>query len=136
MSDPIESFLRAGERGDARALAPTLAPDVRLHSPLAGAAVFRGRDDVTQLLGVVYRCLRGLSWREHHADGRVHVAVGEARVLGVRITDAMILTTDDDGLIAEIRPHIRPWAGLTAFGIALMPRLLCHPGLLRRSTRG
>lgn len=132
---PLTRFLRAGEAGDVAAARGALHPDVRLVSPMAGGAVMRGPDDVALLLGEVYAVLRGLEWVEHYADGRVHTVLGRARALGVALTDAMLVTVAEDGRVLEIRPHLRPWAGLTAFSAALLPRLLRHPGLLARSTR-
>lgn len=135
MTDHVATYLDASVRADTEALLGCLAADARLISPLVGGAVFTGEHDLRILLAAVYSSLAGLRWTERISQGRVHVIVGEARVLGRELTDAMILETDQQGRVLTIRPHLRPWTGLTAFAIALLPRLARHPGVIARSTR-
>lgn len=47
ISSAIDAYRSAGERGDADAVAPLLAPDVPLHSPLTERVRFEGREEVT-----------------------------------------------------------------------------------------
>jgi hypothetical protein len=42
---------------------------------------------------------------------------------------------DGDGLIREIRPHLRPWLALTLFALTLGPRVARRPGVLVRALR-
>jgi hypothetical protein len=98
--------------------------------------VFRGRDDLRVLLGAVYSGLSGLTWREVIGDGTTRVAVSDARIAGVTITDAMVLDLNDAGLIVRIRPHLRPWLAITLFALILGPKIARHPGVLRRALRG
>ncbi|WP_114854014.1 nuclear transport factor 2 family protein [Brachybacterium sp. YJGR34] len=135
MDDPVETYLRATVHADVPALLGTLAPGASLSSPLVGGAVFREPEDLGILFGAVYEILRDLRWEEHYRDGRMHTVLGRARVLGAELHDAMLLETDADGRVLTIRPHLRPWTGLSAFAIALAPRLTRHPGVLRRAGR-
>ena len=89
--------------------------------------VFRGRDDLRVLLGAVYGALSGLTWREVIGEGATRVAVSDARIAGVTITDAMVLELDDAGLIVRIRPHLRPWLAITLFALSSGPRLPVIP---------
>jgi hypothetical protein len=47
----------------------------------------------------------------------------------------MVLEVSDRGLIERVRPHLRPWFGLTAFAFIIGPKMLRHPGVLLRALR-
>jgi hypothetical protein len=135
-TDAVATFLEATRAHDIDRLVSTLAPNAELLSPLSGRMVFRGRDDLRVLLGAVYGGLSNLVWREVIGDGATRVAVSDARIAGVTITDAMVLELDDTGLIVRIRPHLRPWPAITLFALLLGPKLARHPDVLRRALRG
>ncbi len=134
--DAVDVFCDATRTNDVNRIVGTLAPDAELLSPLFGRMVFRGRDDLRVLLGAVYGALSGLTWREVIGDGATRVAVSDARIAGVTITDAMVLELNDAGLIVRIRPHLRPWLAITLFALLLGPKIARHPGVLRRALRG
>jgi hypothetical protein len=133
--DTVATFLEATKANDIDRLMSTLAPDAELLSPLSGRMVFRGGDDLRVLLGAVYGGLSNLVWREVIGDGATRVAVSDARIAGVTITDAMVLELDDAGLIVRIRPHLRPWLAITLFALLLGPKIARHPAVLRRALR-
>ena len=133
--DAVTTFLQATTARDIDRMVSALAPDAELLSPLFGSMVFRGRDDLRVLLGAVYGGLSNLVWREVIGDGATRVAVSDARIAGVTITDAMVLELDDAGLIVRIRPHLRPWLAVTLFALLLGPKIARHPGVLRRALR-
>jgi hypothetical protein len=134
--DAVGVFCDATRANDVDRIVSTLAPDAELLSPLFGRMVFRGRDDLRVLLGAVYRGLSDLTWREVIGEGTTRVAVSDARIAGVAITDAMVLDLNDAGLIVRIRPHLRPWLAITLFALLLGPKIARHPGVLRRALRG
>ena len=74
--------------------------------------------------------LSNLIWHEVIGDGSTRVAVSDARIAGVTITDAMVLELDDAGLIVRIRPHLRPWLAITLFALLLGPKIARHRGAL------
>jgi hypothetical protein len=129
----VATFCAAAQTNDVDAMAGVLSPDVELLSPLIGRMIFRGTTDLRILLGAVFGCLRDLRWQEFVGDGQTCVAVSEARVAGLRISDAMVIELDDAGRIARIRPHLRPWLATTAFALRLGPKLARHPGVVRRA---
>jgi hypothetical protein len=133
--DAVATFCDAARINDVGRMVSVLAPDAELVSPLSGRMVFRGRDDLRMLLGAVYGGLSNLVWREVIGDGTTRVAVSDARIAGVTITDAMVLELDDAGLIVRIRPHLRPWLAITLFALLLGPKIARHPGVLRRALR-
>ena len=134
--DAVAVFCDATRSNDVDRIVSTLAPNAELLSPLFGRMVFRGRDDLRVLLGAVYGALSKLVWREVIGEGTTRVAVSDARILGVTITDAMVLELNDAGLIVRIRPHLRPWLAITLFALLLGPKIARHPGVLRRALRG
>src|SRR3954469_21500387 len=132
--DAVATFLAATKARDIDRMVSTLAPDAELLSPLSGRMVFRGRDDLRVLLGAVYGGLSNRVWRGVIGEGTTRVAVSDARIAGVTITDAMVLELDA-GLIVRIRPHLRPWLAITLFALLLGPKIARHPGVLRRAVR-
>jgi ketosteroid isomerase-like protein len=133
--DAVAEFLEATRTNDTDRMMSALAPDAELISPLSGRMVFRGRHDLRALLAAVYGGLNDLTWHEVVGEGTTRVAVSTARVAGVTITDAMVLDLDDAGLITRIRPHVRPWLGITLFALLLGPKIARHPGVVRRALR-
>lgn len=136
MDDALARYIDASERNDIEAMMGALAPDVELVSPISGRMVFRGEGDVRHLLTAVYGSLKGLHWTQTLGDGKDRVAVGEARLLGVRMTDAMVFELAPDGRIRRIRPHLRPWLALTLFALVLGPQVARRPGMIWRALRG
>lgn len=136
MDDAISRYRTASEAGDIDGIMETLTPDVELVSPISGRMVFRGGDDVEVLLAAVYGSLKGLRWTETIGDGERRVAVGSARLMGVRLTDAMVFDLAPDGRIRRIGPHLRPWLALTLFALVLGPKVGCRPGVVWRALRG
>jgi len=135
MEDGLTRYLSASAAGDIDGLIGTLAPDAEVISPISGRLVFRGREDLELLLGAVYGSLEGLRWSEPVGDGERRVAVGEARLLGVRMTDAMVFDLAPDGRIRRIAPHLRPWLALTLFALVLGPKVGRRPRVLLRALR-
>jgi hypothetical protein len=136
MEDAVSRYADASQRGDIEELMDSLAPDVELVSPVSGRMVFKGADDVRVLLTAVYGSLEGLRWTQRLGEGTSRVAIGEARLLGVRLTDAMVFELAPDGRIRRIAPHLRPWLALTLFALVLGPQVARRPGVVWRAVRG
>jgi SnoaL-like domain len=135
VQDAITRYREASEANDIDALTATLAPDVEVVSPISGRMVFRGVDDVAFLLSRVYGTVYDLRWTSELADGATSVLVGEAKVAGVRLTDAMVFELAPDGRIARVRPHLRPWLALTLFALLLGPKVARRPSALLRALK-
>jgi ketosteroid isomerase-like protein len=136
MEDAVTRYLTATEAGDIDGLMETLAPDVEVVSPISGRMVFRGHDDVRFLLSAVYGSLTGLRWTTAVGDGESRVALGEMRIGGIVMTDAMVFDLGSDGRIQRISPHLRPWLALTLFAAVLGPKVARHPAMIRRALAG
>jgi hypothetical protein len=135
-TDSVAEFCSATKVNDVDGMLSALAPDAELISPLSGRMVFRGREDLAALLGAVYGSLRDLHWSDIVGNGVTRVAVSEARIAGVGITDALVVELDDAGRIRRLRPHLRPWVGSTLMALRLGPALARHPGVVLRALRG
>lgn len=133
MDDAVTRYCAASEAAAIDDLMETLAPDVEVVSPISGRMVFRGHDDVGLLLGAVYRTLSDLRWTSVVGDGDVRVVLGTTRILGVRMTDAMVFELGPDGRIRRISPHLRPWLALTLFAAVLGPKVARRPAVIRRA---
>ena len=133
--DSLAHYRSASEANDIGRLMETTTSDVEVVSPISGRMVFKGQKDVEFLLGAVYGVLRGLKWQEEIGSGDRRVLYGEARLLGVRLTDAMVFDLAPDGRIRRISPHLRPWLALTLFALVLGPKVGVRPGVVWRALR-
>jgi hypothetical protein len=136
MDESVERYLTASEAGDIDGVMGSLAAEIEVISPISGRMVFRGREDVEVLLGAVYGTLKGLRWTRTVGAGEHRVALGEARLGPVRMTDAMVFELAPDGSIRKIAPHLRPWLALTLFALVLGPKVARRPGVVWRALRG
>lgn len=136
MDDPVARYCAATEAVDIDAVMATLTPDVELVSPISGRMVFRGQDDVRHLLTAVYGSLEDLGWSETVGEDDRRVLLGEARIAGIRMTDAMVLDLAPDGRIRRIGPHLRPWLALSVFALILGPKVARRPAMIRRALAG
>jgi hypothetical protein len=133
--DSIAHYRSASEVNDIARLMEATTDDVEVVSPISGRMVFRGQEDVGFLLSAVYGALSDLRWKQEIGDGDHRVLYGEARLLGVRMTDAMVFELAPDGRIRRIRPHLRPWLALTVFAMVLGPKVGLRPGVVLRALR-
>jgi hypothetical protein len=133
MTDEVARYRAATEANDIDAIMATLAAEAELVSPISGRMVFRGHDDLRALLSAVYGSLTDLQWDEEIGDQARRVVIGAARIGNVKLSDAMVLDLSEDGLIRRIRPHLRPWLGLTVFTLVVGLKLAAHPAVIWRA---
>ena len=133
--DAVARYRTASEANDMDGVVGTLSPDVELVSPLSAGAVFRGREDLRFLLTAVYGSLSRWRWDEEIGDGPVRVLIGSGFVGPFRLGDSMVVELAEDGRIARLRPHLRPFLALTWFGLVLGAKIGRRPAILLRALR-
>ncbi|MDO8189248.1 nuclear transport factor 2 family protein [Conexibacter sp. JD483] len=119
----IAAFRAAADRGDADAVAPLLAPDVALHSPLTDRVRFDGRDEVAALHHDIFAVLHDLRTSDPLRLGDRCAAPFSARVRGVELRAVILVQLDAQGLIADLEIYGRPLPALAALFSALPPRV-------------
>jgi len=135
VDDTLARYRAAYEAHDVDGVVATLAPGAELVSPISGRLVFRGTDDLRALFTALFATVTRITWDREVGDGPVRVLVGTAAVGPFQLTDAMVVELDGDGRIRRLRPHLRPWLGLTVLALTLGPRVARHPGVVRRALR-
>jgi hypothetical protein len=125
MTEPkaVDQFRTAGESHDLELAMAACADDIVVHSPLTDRHTFRGRAEVEQLFRIVYERFSGIRYHQVIGEGRHWALFGDGTVDGQRTEEALRLTLDDDGRIADITFYIRPLPGLAAVMAALGPPL-------------
>ena len=132
--ETIAAWQAAGESGDAAAAARCLADDVEVISPLTAQFRFRGRDQVTEMLGAAFDVISGIRFHTAVGAGDTRALFYHARAGREDIEEAQLLRLDPAGLIRELTLFGRPMPGLAAVMADIGPRLLQRqgrPGLAR-----
>jgi len=133
VDEAVARFCDASLSKDIDGMLATLAPGAELVSPISGHLVFRGTEDLRLLLTAVYGLLTDVRWGPQIGDGDARVVISEARVGGVKISDAMVFELDGEGRIERVRPHLRPWLALTIFALMVAPAVVRRPGAVLRA---
>jgi hypothetical protein len=117
------AFRAAGERLDLPAFLDTLAPNVKLRSPISFRARFDGFDDVAALMREVFDVLRDIEYFEDVGTATTRALMYRARIEGQAVEGAILVRLDDGAKVAEMTMFFRPLPGLTALTARLTPRL-------------
>ena len=114
-------------RADATAIAPLLAPDVVLHSPILETP-FEGRDVVANLLSVVNDVVDDMRYTHQMTDGQAEALMFRDRIRGEDLQGTLLVEFDDDGLIRTIDVFFRPLRAMAAFMSVASAPLALSPG--------
>lgn len=124
---PVESALRvAMEARDLTAIVGTFAPEAELWSPLTAQFTFKGSEEITAIIEVIFDVFEDFHYTDELMGERNGFLVARARVGGVDIEMVDHIIYDADGRIAEFTVFFRP---LPAAAVALR---LIGAGLARR----
>lgn len=115
-------FRAAVEARDLQALSATLAEQVVFSSPVAFQP-FRGRADVTEVLGNVLEVFENFSYSDELEGEGSHALVFTATVGGRTVQGLDYLRFDDEGLVSELVVMVRPLSGVIALAEAMGPRV-------------
>jgi len=117
------AFRAAGERVDLAAFVETLAPSVKLRSPISFRARFEGLDDVTALMRAVFEVIRDIEYFEDVGTSSTRALLYRARIEGQAVEGAIFVRLDERARVAEMTMFFRPLPGLTALTARLTPKL-------------
>jgi hypothetical protein len=106
----------AMEARDLDAAVEAFAPDAVLRSPLTGRLVFRGRDQIRTVTGIVLEAFEDLRYTGEVNDGSTAFLLSRAHIEGQEIEIADHVVLDEDGRISELTVFCRP---LPAAAVAL-----------------
>lgn len=137
MSDDVLAlYARAGETGDADLVASLFAEGGALRSPIFARFVFRGREDIRELMSVVYRHMRDVRFSGRAREGNVAFLTARSRIWGFRLEEAFAFDLDHQDRIKTVTIHIRPLVALGVLTVALGLGMARHPGVVLRAARG
>jgi hypothetical protein len=128
---PLAAMRAAGEAGDAAAFAACAAPDVVVRSPITTSFAFRGRDQLRALMEDVFSVFDDLRYDGDEGSATSRTIHGFARLNGMEVHEAAIVTLDDGGLITEMELFIRPMPALVNLAAVLGPRVARRRGRAR-----
>lgn len=115
-------FRVAVEAGDLPSMSALLAPDVVFMSPVAFQP-FRGRADVTEVLGHVFQVFEDFAYIDELEGPGSHALVFTATVGGRTVQGLDYLRFDEQGLVSEFTVMVRPLSGVIALAEAMGPRV-------------
>ena len=124
-------FRDAGERLDVAAFLETLAPSVRLRSPISLRARFEGFDDVAEVLRAVFHVLGDIEYFEDVGTSSTRALFYRARIRDEAVQGAILVRLDERARVTEMTMFFRPLPGLTALTARLTPRLAAQHGRMR-----
>ncbi|RKS10807.1 hypothetical protein DFP74_6589 [Nocardiopsis sp. Huas11] len=128
MDEALTVWIQAGEHGDAGAAGAALADGAVVVSPVTDQFVFRGRDEVVDLLRDVFEVVTAIRYvRVERVDSGA-VLFAETSVDGIAMNEAQFVNLDEDGLIAKVTLFMRPLRASTRLLRRLGPRVARRQG--------
>jgi hypothetical protein len=116
----------AAEAGDAEGVLETLAGEVVLHSPVTNRVVFRGHEEVREVVDVVLSTVKDTHYFADVGDQRTRVLFYTGQIGGQPIEEAMRVELNENDEIRELTIFYRPLPGLATFAAAVAPRLVAR----------
>jgi len=128
MSDALDLWTRAGERGDAEAARAALAEDVMLVSPVTDRFTFQGADEVVGLLQDVFQVITDIRYLGVEPASFGAVAHARARIGDMTMHEVQLIELDADGRIGRLTLFFRPLVAGTRFLREMGPRVARRQG--------
>jgi hypothetical protein len=121
--DNLAVWKAAGEAGDTAAALRALSSDVELISPITGRFVFRGADEIANLLDCVFEVVSDYRYRDDIRQGDRAFLSATTVVRGVDVEEFQRIELNPSGQLRRITLAMRPLTALTAFARALGPAI-------------
>ena len=129
MHETIRKMQEVVAKGDAAAIAPLLAPDVRFLPPTYWKT-WQGRAPVAAVLGHVGQVFVDFRYRRVMGAGADWALEFEARVGDLDAVGVDLITLDASGLIATFEVVMRPLKSVAALREAMNARVAQDPAFL------
>ena len=130
MHPTISHMMEVVAKGDADAIAPLLAEDVRFLPPTYWA-VWQGRDAVAAVLGHVGQVFSEFRYRRVMGDGADWALEFQCKIGDLDAVGVDLITLDADGLISEFEVAMRPLKSVAALREAMNARVKTDPRFLK-----
>ena len=130
MHPTISHMMEVVAKGDADAIAPLLAEDVRFLPPTYWA-VWQGRDAVAAVLGHVGQVFSDFRYRRVMGDGADWALEFQCKIGDLDAVGVDLITLDADGLISEFEVAMRPLKSVAALREAMNARVKTDPRFLK-----
>ena len=130
MHPTITKMQEVVAKGDAGAIAPLLAEDVRFLPPTY-FATWTGRAPVAAVLGHVGQVFSDFRYRRVMGEGRDWALEFECKVGDLDAVGVDLITLDDDGLIEVFEVAMRPHKSVGALREAMNARVQRDPAFLK-----
>ena len=130
MHPTISHMMEVVAKGDADAIAPLLAEDVRFLPPTYWA-VWQGRDAAAAVLGHVGQVFSDFRYRRVMGDGADWALEFECKVGDLDAVGVDLITLGADGLISEFEVAMRPLKSVAALREAMNARVKTDPRFLK-----
>lgn len=128
MSDPYSAgmqahpFRTAVEAGDLDTMVALLAPDVRLHSPVAFRP-FVGREPVRELFANLLEVFEDFHYVDELASPTSHALIFRAHIGEVQLQGLDHMVLGEDGLVTEFTVMVRPLSAAIRLAETMAPRV-------------
>ena len=130
MHPTISHMMEVVAKGDADAIAPLLAEDVRFLPPTYWA-VWQGRDAAAAVLGHVGQVFSDFRYRRVMGDGADWALEFQCKIGDLDAVGVDLITLDADGLISEFEVAMRPLKSVAALREAMNARVKTDPRFLK-----
>jgi SnoaL-like protein len=121
----------AAEAYDIEGVLATTASDVVLRSPVTDRVVFRGHEQVREVLRAVFATLKDMHYFVDVGDQRTRALFYTATVGTQPIEEALRVELNENAKIQAFTIFYRPLPGLATFAAAMAPRVARRHGRLR-----
>lgn len=119
----MQQLIAAMQAKDVDGVVACFAEDGELQSPISRRVAFRGREQIREVLQVVYATVGPIGVTEVVGDGDRRVLVVASSVNGQPLDETMLLRLDGEGRVAELRLYVRAMPQLVTFAAAIGPPL-------------
>lgn len=119
----MERFVTAIAAKDVDGVVACLAADAELRSPITRRIVFRGREQIREVLEVVYAALEDNRVEAVIGDGDERVLLVSSRLGGQPLDETMVVRQNAAGEITSMRLYVRTMPQLVSLAAVVGPPL-------------